>query len=397
MKTKKNFFNKTINKFIDPEVIKIFNNIKNLITSNMKTNTDFYNKISESTISDVFYIYILSKAVRHKSLPQICNKKLVNIDNMYIEKSFRYLLYSHQVYNRDIINNDWLYKNVIVNELTNISVRKKKNIISYFPRYTILTDHLLKSIVITIRGTDSIADIIIDLSCDHKNFMGGKIHSGFLEAATVLHKKIKTDLRKIKNVYPDYKLTVTGHSLAGAVSLILSLLIRKDKFKGEIEVYTYGTPPFFFHSKKSKLPVLFTENNIYSYNFIHYSDIIPRLSIYNLCLFLEKFLIIKSEFNLTSLEKSKYLLNMNTNNISSDLNSIFLNIKKIYTKSSLIKWTDLDYQIPGNLFLLYPEKNNYSLKNVNTFELSKPLIIIDNTSQKDHSCINYIKAFKQIV
>ena len=53
-----------------------------------------------------------------------------------------------------------------------------------------------------------------------------------------------SDLTKALNQYPDYTLTITGHSLGGALSMhaaidcILGECISEDK----LSVYTYGTP-----------------------------------------------------------------------------------------------------------------------------------------------------------
>lgn len=48
------------------------------------------------------------------------------------------------------------------------------------PKYMIVVDHAHKSIVMAIRGTMSIQDIITDLLCENVPLLGGWSHQGFI-------------------------------------------------------------------------------------------------------------------------------------------------------------------------------------------------------------------------
>ncbi|KAF9285191.1 hypothetical protein BGZ74_001544 [Mortierella antarctica] len=128
----------------------------------------------------------------------------------------------------------------------------------YSPRYYLLDDVETKQIVLVLRGTKSLHDIMIDLTCDasdlwldhdstptSSSFASGqnatgqdngqqrkkkpfKVHGGFLKAARTIasadtigiQEKIKAALED----RPDYSLLLIGHSLGAGIASILSML-----------------------------------------------------------------------------------------------------------------------------------------------------------------------------
>lgn len=87
--------------------------------------------------------------------------------------------------------------------------------------FCILADHTTKSIVISIRGSLSFRDIFTDLTANSEKFdvpgvpPDSSAHKGMLAAAAEIHKRLKEGnlLDRVMSTYPEYNVTLTGHSL----------------------------------------------------------------------------------------------------------------------------------------------------------------------------------------
>ena len=103
--------------------------------------------------------------------------------------------------------------------------------------FFLATNDLTKTQVISIRGTantkNAMVDIYLKLVVDQKT--GLRLHHGFSLAAKKIYAKLKPLLKA------DYKINVTGHSLGGAVALILAIYLDADQFDIE-QVTTFGQP-----------------------------------------------------------------------------------------------------------------------------------------------------------
>jgi predicted lipase len=103
--------------------------------------------------------------------------------------------------------------------------------------FLLATNETTKTQIISVRGTSNVenamVDIYLKLVVDQKT--GVALHHGFSVAARQVYAKLKPFFKQ------DYKIEVTGHSLGGAVALILAMYLDADQFDIE-QVTTFGQP-----------------------------------------------------------------------------------------------------------------------------------------------------------
>lgn len=112
------------------------------------------------------------------------------------------------------------------------------------PRHFVAIDKEMKSIVVAIRGTNSISDIITDLLCDNAPFAGGYAHGGMKEAAEALYTAILPTLKKLLTQYPIYSIVLTGHSLGAGVAILLTKVLLMNGFT-DVKCYAIAPCPVF--------------------------------------------------------------------------------------------------------------------------------------------------------
>lgn len=131
--------------------------------------------------------------------------------------------------------------------------------------YFLETDPKLKKQTITIRGTDDRANTWQDLEIAlvRNDYLGINLHRGFQNDTKVIHADIKPHLK------PAYSIRLTGHSLGGAVAIILADFLVKDGFRVE-RVVTFGQPKVTDLEGKS-----ITRRGIT--RVVHDEDVVPML------------------------------------------------------------------------------------------------------------------------
>lgn len=140
-------------------------------------------------------------------------------------------------------------------------------------------------VVLAFRGTEKkLADWLTDADCVPQDYQGGKVHRGFLNAFTGIHREIAGDgtaedetveaiVKKALDEAradgdgPPLPVFVTGHSLGGALALLTARLLLPDVTGA---CYTFGAPRVgdyeFF--RRVKTPV---------YRIVNSSDVVPRV------------------------------------------------------------------------------------------------------------------------
>ncbi|NOZ51646.1 MAG: lipase family protein [Gammaproteobacteria bacterium] len=122
-----------------------------------------------------------------------------------------------------------------------------------FVRFYVATNKSLKSQLVAIRGTSNIENALIDIDAQlvPHNTLGIKLHRGFAAAAG----RISSEL--IKVLHKDYSIEFTGHSLGGAIAVILAMDLSRNGYNIG-NVVTFGQPKvtnIFGARKFSKLHI----------------------------------------------------------------------------------------------------------------------------------------------
>jgi len=103
--------------------------------------------------------------------------------------------------------------------------------------YFLATNESTRTQVISVRGTANTENAMVNISVKLRldKATGIYFHEGFRAAANRVYAELKSLLN------PDYKIRTTGHSLGGAVALILAMYLDLDQFNID-QVTTFGQP-----------------------------------------------------------------------------------------------------------------------------------------------------------
>ncbi|KAK9461066.1 uncharacterized protein V1516DRAFT_691056 [Lipomyces oligophaga] len=125
----------------------------------------------------------------------------------------------------------------------------------------VAVDHVNKTVVLTIRGTMGLEDVLTDMTCEYGDFEWSgrtyKAHTGMLKSALLLCRQSSRVLMTIqvalKDLGPSYGLVMCGHSMGGGVCALLSILLSEP-----------GPNNTFVTAKDSGLPA---GRNVHCYAF----------------------------------------------------------------------------------------------------------------------------------
>ena len=117
--------------------------------------------------------------------------------------------------------------------------------------------------------------------CVETDFLGAKAHEGMSKAAMKILNRIKGQLKEYLEIYPDYKLLLTGHSLGGGVATLMTIAIRHGEIKDYVppdvpmQCKVFAPPPVFASTEN----VDHLTSDIESY--IQGADCVPRFTLAN--------------------------------------------------------------------------------------------------------------------
>ncbi|MFH4975961.1 hypothetical protein AB6A40_002670 [Gnathostoma spinigerum] len=160
--------------------------------------------------------------------------------------------------------------------------------------FVVTVDGASRSIVIAIRGSASLMDFVTDLSLDGERFSVGmekenttqsasdlenediRVHRGMLHSAKYILETLRTHhvLEDLQVLYPDYDLTICGHSLGAGVATLLTLLLKNAY--PNVRCFSFSPPG-----------CVITENGLpdterYVMSVVVGDDVVPRISVQNM-------------------------------------------------------------------------------------------------------------------
>lgn len=154
--------------------------------------------------------------------------------------------------------------------------------------YCIVIDHKWQSVVVSIRGTLSLEDCVVDVLVDPQPLddlgneygfdgEGQFCHCGVLACVKLMmadlqrHKILESLLSGVGAQYSHYKLRFCGHSLGAGCATMLGYIFRQQF--PDLRVTAISPPGGFLTWK------LASESNEFVTSFVLDSDIVPRLSV----------------------------------------------------------------------------------------------------------------------
>ncbi|RIB15620.1 hypothetical protein C2G38_2191948 [Gigaspora rosea] len=211
------------------------------------------------------------------------------------------------------------------------------------PSYMVIRDPETNSIIISIRGTMSITDLITDALAHYESWNDGFVHRGALRSAQYL---INHSLKEIRDAVIKYNVNsikVMGHSLGASISSLTTLLLRehcKDMLDRGINIHAwnFATFPCCSLDIASKADTMNCINN-----FVNENDVIPRLSYGNLMDFKE---LVK--FAASELKNDEYKELRSKHKLS----KIFSSIDE-YRKTLKLNSSSQKLYIPGKIYYIY--------------------------------------------
>lgn len=220
--------------------------------------------------------------------------------------------------------------------------------------FLLATNEMTKTQVISVRGTSNIenamVDIYLKLIVDKKT--GVALHHGFSVAARQVYAKLKPLLKH------DYKIDVTGHSLGGAVALILAMYLDADQFEIE-QVTTFGQPKVTNISGASKIEHINVVRVVTPSDLVPLVPLFDPLDINNIDVFWHagKEVILLAGNQYAILEGTDSMLRasnftqklLNAENVEHHQMTLYLEMIKAKAQSSEL----VPYQINYNLFNLF--------------------------------------------
>nr|XP_020442973.1 sn1-specific diacylglycerol lipase beta [Monopterus albus] len=148
--------------------------------------------------------------------------------------------------------------------------------------FFVALDHKREAIVVAVRGTLSLRDVLTDLSAECENLpiegVSGPCyaHKGIYQAAGYIYKKLVNDgiLNQAFSIAPEYKLVITGHSLGAGTASLLAILLRSSF--PTLQCYSFSPPGGLL----SKALADYSKDFVVSV--VLGKDLVPRLSIPNM-------------------------------------------------------------------------------------------------------------------
>lgn len=155
---------------------------------------------------------------------------------------------------------------------------------TFLPAHYVAIDRSINAIVVCIRGTANIVDSFTDIAATHDplsiqatgpeglDTVDGFAHTGMLRSARNLFAKIRAPILAAVKEHDGFELLVTGHSMGGAITALLALIMNDDPDFPRATAICIAPPPCMTHELAEA-----TESN--TITLVNGPDIVPRISV----------------------------------------------------------------------------------------------------------------------
>ncbi|XP_039735824.1 diacylglycerol lipase-beta isoform X1 [Pteropus medius] len=148
--------------------------------------------------------------------------------------------------------------------------------------FLVALDHRKESVVVAVRGTMSLQDILTDLSAESETLdleceaQDCLAHKGISQAARYVYQRLINDgiLSQAFSIAPEYRLVIVGHSLGAGAAALLAIMLRKAY--PEVRCYAFSPPRGLLSKSLHEYSKNFTVSLVLG------KDVIPRLSVTNM-------------------------------------------------------------------------------------------------------------------
>ncbi|KAJ1987147.1 hypothetical protein H4R33_002997 [Dimargaris cristalligena] len=140
-------------------------------------------------------------------------------------------------------------------------------------------NHDLTSVCLVFRGTTDIAEALTDMKFLMKRWpkwvKNSHVHAGFLDSFDDVGNRLYCKIRELLHMYPEYHLTIVGHSMGAAIASITAVdfVHRNQHLAHKVRVVTFGKPrvgnqPYIEH---------YNSLNLDSLSVVNQNDVVPHL------------------------------------------------------------------------------------------------------------------------
>lgn len=140
-------------------------------------------------------------------------------------------------YAKIVYEDDTIIRTVVSNTHEDITI---EDAIRTKGKFFVGINHDKKEIIISTRGTANIKNALVDMMIKRKydNDLKIDLHNGFLQSESEIFVSVIPIIEKYKK---DYKINITGHSLGGAIAIILAMDLKFSGYNIE-KIITFGQP-----------------------------------------------------------------------------------------------------------------------------------------------------------
>lgn len=138
----------------------------------------------------------------------------------------------------------------------------------------VAVDHTNKLVIVSFRGSRTLDSWITNLNLDATATdicSGCTAHRGFWNSWVDARDRVVAAVKQASTTYPTYQITVTGHSLGGAIATLAAAQLRNSGYT--VALYSFGAPRI----GGKKISSYITNQAGGNYRLTHWNDPVPKL------------------------------------------------------------------------------------------------------------------------